>query len=125
MGFEALTAFIPAVSDIVKGLTRKFLGEEKRPKSVDPKEWVSMQEADTNRIKALSRLDSTQGTPSQWVIDLRQSSRYLIAAFVTFALILSELSIVGEPSPMLESVSTSVWFFLFGERGYRYLNGGK
>jgi len=125
MGIEALlAALLPAAGDAIKAATRRFLGEE-RPKATTPSEWAEMMRAETERLQALAAIDRPAGEVSRWVADLRASMRYVIAAVVTIAVVLSETHAFGlEPSPGLEQAAAGVWFFLFGERSYRYMRGG-
>lgn len=48
--------------------------------SVD--DQIKLDNADVERLKAVAALDNPYGTPSQWVIDLRASSRYIAALTV-------------------------------------------
>jgi len=77
---EALLASVvaPAALDWVKNiggaLSRKWFGL-----SVDDE--IKMNQSEIDKLEALAKLDNPYGTPSQWVVDLRASFRY-IAAFV-------------------------------------------
>ena len=77
--FETLliTAVVPAVLDFVKGAgaaaSRRWLGL-----SIDDE--IKLNNAGVERLKALVGLDNPYGTPSQWVVDLRASFRYIAAA---------------------------------------------
>lgn len=86
------------------------------PKTVD--EQIKLDNADVERLKAVAQLDNPYGTPSQWVIDLRASSRY-IAALVVIAGGVVAFYIPGLPEEALllaqEAVSI-VFGFLFGQR---------
>ncbi|RME84156.1 MAG: hypothetical protein D6771_04855 [Zetaproteobacteria bacterium] len=124
---EALAAaLIPALGDVIKSATRRFLGASARPRATNPSEWCAMMQAETERLKALAAIDNPGGNVSRWVADLRASSRYLIAYVVTIFVLFSEAHAFGlKPSPALEQAAASVWFFLFGERAYRYMRGGE
>lgn len=110
-------ALIPAAIDFVKGagstVTRKFLGL-----SVD--DQLKLEGAVTERLKALAGLDTPGGTPSQWVIDLRASFRYIAAGFLLIvgAGIAGYGSYASDPSTqeMGGSLMAGPWAFLFGER---------
>ena len=65
--------------DGIKSLIGMFTGGVK-PISVD--EQIKLDENEVNKLKAIAALDNPYGQPSQWVIDLRASSRYLGALFV-------------------------------------------
>ena len=68
---------LPIVADFLKSitgpLTRKFLG-------LSVEDEIKLRAADTERLQALSALDNPFGTPSQWVVDLRGSFRYVTSA---------------------------------------------
>jgi hypothetical protein len=70
---------LPAIIDLVKGgagaISRKWFGL-----GVD--EQIKLQKADVEKLEALAKLDDPKGTPSQWVIDLRASFRYISAVLV-------------------------------------------
>lgn len=67
---------LPILLDLIKSaggaVSRKFLGL-----SVD--DQIKMDTAQVERLKALASLDTPYGTPSQWVVDLRGSFRYITA----------------------------------------------
>jgi hypothetical protein len=117
--FPALlgSVVVPILTDFIKtsapSISRKVFGV-----SVD--EQIKMNEADIERLKALATLDTPGGTPSQWVVDLRASFRYIAAA----ALILSGvgLAILGLYAKSPETLAigidlaSSPFGFIFGER---------
>lgn len=74
-----LSTVVPAVIDLVKGaggaISRKWFGL-----SVD--DQVKVQNLDIERMKAVAALDTPVGTPSQWVVDLRASFRYIAAPLI-------------------------------------------
>lgn len=73
-----LSALVPVGVEGVKQAINHFTGGVK-PTTVE--EQIKLDEQDIKRMEALARLDNPGGTPSQWVVDLRGSARYL-AAFV-------------------------------------------
>lgn len=85
-------------------------------KTVD--EQIRLDQAEVDRLKAVAELDNPYGTPSQWVIDLRASSRYIAAIVVIVAGVIA-FYIPGLPQAALvlaqEAVSI-VFGFLFGQR---------
>jgi hypothetical protein len=128
-----LPALLPAAIDAVKGVfsatSRKFLGL-----SVD--EQIKLENAAVERLKALAEVDKPGGTPSQWVIDLRASFRYLAACISILSGI--GLGYVGLFAPSITGTElTSVvlplsmdligipFSFIFGERLYMGLKGTK
>ena len=67
-------ALVPVGIDGIKSLIGMFTGGVK-PISVD--EQIKMDNNEINKLQALAALDNPYGSPSQWVVDLRASSRYL------------------------------------------------
>lgn len=108
-------ALIPVGVEGVKQLIGHLAGDVK-PVSVD--EQIKLDQNEIERIKALALLDTPVGTPSQWVVDLRASSRY-IGALVTIAVGLSTLYMSNIPKEVqvigLEAANIA-FGFLFGTR---------
>lgn len=110
-----VAALVPVGVEGVKQAIVKWTGGVK-PTTVD--EQIKLQQADVDRLKALAELDNPHGTPSQWVVDLRASSRYLGALVVILAGLLT-LYIPSMPKEIiaLAMEATGVVFgFLFGQR---------
>lgn len=107
-----LSALAPAAIDAIKGLfgaaSRKWIGL-----SVD--DQIKLQNADVERLKAISALDNPYGTPSQWVVDLRGSFRY-IACGVFVLGGLSTLFFVPQFASLGLEAAMSASSFIFGER---------
>lgn len=124
MILESLLASVvaPAVIDLVKGtagaLSRKWAGL-----SVD--DQIKLQNADVTKLEALAKLDNPAGVPSQWVVDLRASFRYLGAGVA----ILAGLLIVNTfpAAPLMVDAGLQLiampFGFIFGERLYLGLRG--
>ena len=108
---------IPVLVDFLKGaapsVTRKIFGT-----SVE--DQLKIESAQVERLKALAELDNPNGTPSQWVIDLRGSFRYLAAA----TLILGGVVLAGYAAWTTDAalfavaveMAGSPFGFIFGER---------
>lgn len=121
-----IAAGLPALIELVKGaggaVSRKWFGI-----SVDDQIKVWM--AEVEKLKALAALDMPVGTPSQWVVDLRASFRY-IAAIV---LIVGGLIVMAGGLYMKDNEIVSIglqlagfpFAFLFGERMTIALKGMK
>lgn len=123
-GAEILAMFGAPIGDLIKGATRKWLGSETRPNANDPQEWVAMENATTARVEALAKIDAMGDNVSQWVQDLRASTRYIIA--IALLLYVGGLASSSIPiPPVLQTGCAGVWFFLFGERAYNKLKGGE
>lgn len=108
-------ALVPVGIEGIKQLIVKFTGGVK-PTTVD--EQIKLQDADVSRLKALAALDNPYGTPSQWVVDLRASSRYL-GALTVIGVGVTTLYIPNMPAEVLSVAmeASSVCFgFLFGQR---------
>ena len=107
-----VAALAPAAVDFIKGLggglARKLGGL-----SVDDE--IKLKNADVERLKALAALDAPVGSPSQWIVDLRASFRYVAAGvFVVGGLLLVFSGDVLAPLGIELAVSASS--FIFGER---------
>lgn len=107
-------SLVPVGVEGIKQLIVKFTGGVK-PVSIE--EQLKLDQSEIDRLKALAELDNPHGTPSQWVIDLRASSRY-IGALVTIAVGLSTLYVqVPEQVQMIGLQAANIAFgFLFGTR---------
>lgn len=108
-------ALIPIGVEGAKQLINKWVGGV-RPTTID--EQIKLDQSEIERIKALAVLDTPVGTPSQWVVDLRASARY-IGALVTIFVGLSTLFIEGI-TPEIQKIgleAANIAFgFLFGSR---------
>jgi hypothetical protein len=107
-------ALVPVGIDGIKSLIGKFTGSVK-PISVD--EQIKFDQNEINKLQALSQLDNPYGTPSQWVVDLRASSRYLGALFVIVVGIGSLFMPVAPEIQKIGVEAANIAFgFLFGTR---------
>ena len=128
MILESLLASVvaPAAVDLIKNtvgaLTRKWAGL-----SVD--EQIKINNSDIDKLKALAELDTPVGTPSQWVIDLRASFRYIAAPLVIVAGCLIVWQGITLTSPDIVEMGSSLismpFGFIFGERMYLGFRGIK
>ena len=108
---------VPIVLDFVKGVgaaaSRKWLGL-----SVD--DAIKLNASRVENLKALAELDKPYGAPSQWVVDVRGSFRYVAAAILVFGG--SLLGLYGALEGVTDLVATGVelaslpFGFIFGER---------
>lgn len=107
-------ALLPAAIEGGKQLLTKWIGGV-RPTTVD--EQIKLDQNEISRIEALAKLDTPVGTPSQWVIDLRASARY-IGALLVIAVGVSTLYIpVSDEIRTLAIEAANIAFgFLFGSR---------
>lgn len=108
-------ALVPVAAEGIKSAINKWTGGVK-PLNID--EQIKLDQSDIEKLKAVASLDNPGGTPSQWVVDLRASSRYVAAGVV----ILGAIAAMFTPSVPVEIQKTSleaaniVFGFLFGSR---------
>lgn len=110
-----VAALVPVGVEGIKQALTRWTGGVK-PTSVD--EQIKLQDADVRRLEALAALDNPYGTPSQWVVDLRASSRYIGALGVILGGVLT-LYVPNMPQEIVAIAmeGASVCFgFLFGQR---------
>lgn len=109
-----LGALVPVGIEGIKQLIGKFTGGV-RPTTID--EQIRLDQSEIARIEALAKLDNPYGTPSQWVIDLRASSRY-IGALVVILLGVATLYLTTEPYIQRIGIEAAniAFGFLFGSR---------
>ena len=74
-----VAALVPVGAEAVKQLINKFVGGVK-PATIE--EQIQLDRLDVERAQALAALDTPVGQPSQWVVDLRASARYVGALVV-------------------------------------------
>lgn len=107
-------ALLPIAAEGGKQLITKWVGGV-RPTSVD--EQIKLDQSEVARIEALAKLDAPIGTPSQWVIDLRSSARY-VGALAVIGVGISTLYVpVSDEIRTLSLEAANIAFgFLFGSR---------
>lgn len=109
-----IAALVPVAAEGIKGAVGKWLGGVKAT-TID--EQVKLDASEIEKLKAIAALDTPGGTPSQWVIDMRASTRYIVGGIVIFAA-LGTLYVPVQPDVQriaLESANI-VFGFLFGSR---------
>lgn len=112
-------ALAPAIADGLRGMFAKFTGSAGgNPQNVD--ERVKLMQAEAEKMKAMAELDNPMGTPSQWIIDLRASYRYIIVSaiflFTGFGLYSATLPV--EIKFILLDMTGAAMSFVIGERMY-------
>ena len=108
-------ALVPIGAEALKQATTKWFGGV-QPTTIEDK--LKLDASDVERIKAIALLDQPVGTPSQWVVDLRASSRY-IGALAVIGCGISSMFITGLPAPVYATAleAANIAFgFLFGQR---------
>lgn len=119
-----LPALLPVGTNAIKEATAKWLGSP-GPRTFE--ESLQWEQAQVSRMQALAALDTAIGQPSQWVVDLRASARYLIVfAVLLWASVaylvhgedaLVAYSTSGDPvTTTLGMLTQSAVFFLLGDR---------
>lgn len=126
-----LPALLPSAIDAVKGVfgaaQRKFLG-------LSVEDQIKLESAQVERLKAVAGLDQVVGTPSQWVVDLRSSFRYLAAGVsivsgigLGYVALFSPAITNTEMTEVLLPLSFDLigipFSFIFGERLYMGMKG--
>jgi hypothetical protein len=110
-----LSALIPVGVEGIKQGINAITGGVK-PTTVA--EQIQLDEQDIKRLNAIAALDTPGGTPSQWVVDLRGSARYL-AAFVVILGGIGMALVQDVPADVklvgLEGANIA-FGFLFGQR---------
>ena len=108
-----LSALLPVGVEGIKQVITTKLGGVK-PTTVA--EQLQVDESEIKKLQAVAALDNPGGTPSQWVVDLRASSRYLAA----WVVIVGGISLLFIPSIDMEVKSLGfeaaniAFGFLFG-----------
>lgn len=114
-----LTTLISALVPVgVEGIKQYIVTKTGGVKPTTIEDQLKLDDQDIKRLEALARLDNPGGTPSQWVVDLRGSARY-VAAFLVI--------VGGVGAAFVPSIDTSVklfaieaaniaFGFLFGQR---------
>lgn len=107
-------ALLPVAIESGKQIITKWVGGVK-PTTID--EQIKLDQNEIARIEALAKLDTPVGTPSQWVIDLRASARY-IGALLVIGVGISTLYVsVDDAIRSLALEAANIAFgFLFGSR---------
>lgn len=109
-----LSALVPVGIEGVKQVIARFVGGV-RPTTVD--EQIKLDENEVNKLNALAALDNPYGSPSQWVIDLRASSRYIGALTVIAVGITSIYLPIDDYTKGVALEAANIAFgFLFGSR---------
>lgn len=110
-----LGALVPVGVEGLKQVITRFFGGV-RATTID--DQIKLDQNDIEKIKALAELDKPIGQPSQWVVDLRASARY-VGALAVIAVGISTLYIPNIPVEIqrigLEAANIA-FGFLFGSR---------
>ena len=74
-----LSALLPVGVEGIKQIITTKMGGVK-PTTIA--EQLQIDDSEIKKLQAVAALDNPGGTPSQWVVDLRASSRYIAAGIV-------------------------------------------
>ena len=109
-----LSALLPVVVESGKQAVSKWMGGVKAT-TID--DQIKLDQSEIDRIKALAQLDAPIGTPSQWVIDLRASARYVGALALIACGIATLYAPIDEKLRIIALEAANIAFgFLFGSR---------
>ena len=109
-----ISALVPVGIEGIKQAAAKWFGGV-RATTVD--EQIKLDANEIEKIKALAELDKPIGSPSQWVIDLRSSARY-IGALAVIAVGIGSLYMTVVPAVQAVALEAAniAFGFLFGSR---------
>ena len=118
------TTVLPAAIDLLKSV---FGGIGRKIGGVSVEDQVKLEQSGISRLEAISKLETPYGTPSQWVVDLRASFRYVAAGVLIllggcltgWGATHGSVDLVGAG---LETAG-SPFFFIFGERMWQGFKG--
>lgn len=109
-----LSALVPVGVEGIKQVITNFVGGVK-PTTVA--EQLQLDEQEIKRMQAVAALDNPGGTPSQWVVDLRGSARYVAAFVVILGGVALAFGPVEATIKMIGLEAANIAFsFLFGQR---------
>ena len=115
-----LPALVPAFADGARGLIAKFTGGAGgQPQNI--KERIELMKAESEKLQALAALDTPNGEPSKWIIDLRASFRYIIISSIMIftAIVVFNPDIVGATVvAVFLDMTGACMSFVIGERMY-------
>lgn len=109
-----VAALIPAGIEGIKQLITRFAGGV-QPTTIE--DQIKLDESEIKRTEAIAKLDTPIGSPSQWVVDLRASARYL-GALLVIGVGVSTLYIPVDDSIRYVGLEAAniAFGFLFGSR---------
>ena len=110
-----IAALVPVgIEGVKQGLSHLF-GDVK---ALTVDDQIKLDNSEITRLEAVAKLDTPVGTPSQWVVDLRASSRYIGALSVIITGV-GSIYLVGL-DPQVKAIALEAaniaFGFLFGSR---------
>ena len=117
-----LPALLPAVGDGIRGLIARFTGGAgANPQNIE--EVLKLKDAENKRLELISQLEG-QGQTYEWVEAIRKLQRPVVV-FATLGVwiivFLNPTMYDDFTRDVVQMSASSVWFYLFGERGYMAL----
>ena len=110
-----LSALIPVG---VEGIKQVIVTKMGGVKAATVQEQIQIDESEIKKLQAVAALDNPGGIPSQWVIDLRASARYLMAGVVIAsgvgAMFIPDMAM--EVKALAFEAANIAFGFLFGSR---------
>jgi hypothetical protein len=107
-------ALVPVGVEGIKQVLTRFFGGVK---ATSVEDQIKLDNNEIEKIKALAELDKPIGQPSQWVVDLRASARYLGALAVIVVGISTLYMPVEQAIQAIALEAANIAFgFLFGSR---------
>lgn len=110
-----LSALLPVGVEGIKQIITTKIGGIK-PTTIQ--EQVQLDDSEIKKLQAVAALDNPGGTPSQWVIDLRASARYIMAGIVIAAGVAAMFvpNMEMEVKSLAFEAANIAFGFLFGSR---------
>jgi hypothetical protein len=114
-----LTTLLSALLPVgVEGIKQLIVNKAGGVKPTTIEEQIRLDEQDIKRMQVLASLDNPGGTPSQWVIDLRGSARYISAGVVILGglgtALVPDLDVTVKLTAL--EAANIAFGFLFGQR---------
>jgi hypothetical protein len=115
-----LPALMPALADGMRGIFARLTGGAGgMPQNVQ--ERVELMQAEASKLQALAALDNPEGTPSQWIVDLRASYRYIIISAIlifTGIVVFNSATVGAAVVSIFLDMTGACMSFIIGERCY-------
>ncbi len=108
---------MPVVTDGVRGLISKFTGDAgAKPQNI--KEVLQLKQMQLDQLTALAKIDAPTGKASLWVVNLRESARYISVYIILMVWVVCSFMQEAEQLHIVTQLAQSAFFFLFGDRVY-------
>ena len=113
-----LTTLLSSIIPVgIEGIKQLIVSKTGGVKPTTVAEQLQLDEQDIKRMQAVAALDNPGGTPSQWVVDLRGSARYLAAFTVIIGGVVVAFCNVDDTIKLVSIEAANIAFgFLFGQR---------